>query len=40
MGTVGVVEWNLFESKDVTIERKDLIERADSNADVGNARTA
>jgi len=40
VGTVGVVEWNLFESEDVTIERKDLIERADSNADVGNARTA
>lgn len=37
---IGVVERNLFESEDVTIERKDLIERANRDADVGNARAA
>lgn len=40
VGAVGIVERNLFESEDVAIERKDLIERAHGDADVGNARAA
>lgn len=37
MRTVGVIERYLVQSEDVAIERKDLIEGSDRDADVGYA---
>lgn len=35
-GTIGVVEWDLWEAEDVAVEGKDLVERADGDADMGD----
>ena len=39
-GTVGVVEWNVGQSQDITVEGQHVVEGTYSDADVGNAGTA
>ena len=37
---VGIVEWNLGQSEDITVEGKQLVEGTHGDADMGDARAA
>ena len=39
-GTVGIVQWDLGQAEDITVEGKQLVESTHGDPDVGDARTA